>query len=217
MHKQIHALFKLGKGHFVLFHREDWITALLAVYYVIIFLVNLILLFLLPMSQSIPTGCVPPGKSPGGRDLTFESCPRAGNSTRAGILWKMILKLQKIAWIKFLQVKTKKKNKQNKQVELLTFFEVYVFCQSNFSWSIGQFFHTYLTKIWRVAPGLFIWSFCWFMVIHTHFLHKKSWLCSTFCPCIGFISDKYRVSQKISKKWGTLRCWFPIQSMLNAT
>ena len=24
----------------------------------------------------------------GGRDLTFESCPGAGNSTRAGILWK---------------------------------------------------------------------------------------------------------------------------------
>ena len=34
----------------------------------------------------------PPGLAqkhcPGGRDLTFESCPGAGNSTRAGILWK---------------------------------------------------------------------------------------------------------------------------------
>ena len=29
---------------------------------------------------------------PGGRDLTFESCPGAGNSTRAGILWKLKVK-----------------------------------------------------------------------------------------------------------------------------
>ena len=28
-------------------------------------------------------------KLPGGRDLTFESCPGAGNSTRVGILWKV--------------------------------------------------------------------------------------------------------------------------------
>ena len=44
------------------------------------------------MSQSIPTGYIPPGNPrglaqkncPGGRDLTFESCLGAGNSTRAG-------------------------------------------------------------------------------------------------------------------------------------
>ena len=29
---------------------------------------------------------------PGGRDLTFESCPGAENSTRAGILWKFKVK-----------------------------------------------------------------------------------------------------------------------------
>ena len=53
--------------------------------------------YLLFMSQSIPTGYIPPGNPrgfaqkncPGGRDLTFESCPGAGNSTRAGILWKV--------------------------------------------------------------------------------------------------------------------------------
>ena len=68
------------------------------------------------MSQSIPTGYIPPGNPrglaqktcTGGRDLTFESCPGAGNSTRTRILWKMKVKLQKIAWIKFLQVKTEK-------------------------------------------------------------------------------------------------------------
>ena len=31
----------------------------------------------------------------GGRDLTFESCLGAGNSTRTGILWKMKVKLKK--------------------------------------------------------------------------------------------------------------------------
>ena len=49
------------------------------------------------MSQSIPTGYIPPGNSrgfaqtncPGGRDLTFESCPGTGNSARAGILRKV--------------------------------------------------------------------------------------------------------------------------------
>ena len=55
------------------------------------------------MSQSIPTGYIPratPGDwlkktCPGGWNLTFESCPGAGNSTRAGILWKIKLKLKK--------------------------------------------------------------------------------------------------------------------------
>ena len=44
------------------------------------------------MSQSIPTGYIPPGQPPGlaqkhcpgGRDLTFESCPGAGNSKKGG-------------------------------------------------------------------------------------------------------------------------------------
>ena len=46
---------------------------------------------------------------PGGQDLTFENCPVAGNSTRTRILWKMKVKLKKVAWINFLQVKTKNK------------------------------------------------------------------------------------------------------------
>ena len=52
------------------------------------------------LSQSIPTGYIPPGSPwglaqkdcPGGRDSTFESCPAAGNSTRVGILWKLKVK-----------------------------------------------------------------------------------------------------------------------------
>ena len=78
--------------------------------------------------------------SPGGRDLTFESCLGARNSTRAGILWKMKLKLKKNSVDQIFTDENKKK------LEFLTFFEVYVFFQWNFSWSMGQFFHTYLTK-----------------------------------------------------------------------
>ena len=111
------------------------------------------------MSQSIPTGYIPPGNPrglaqktfPGGRDLTFKSCPGAGNSTRTGILWKM--KLQKNSVDQIFTGETKKK-----QVEFLTFFEVYVFSQWNFSWSMGHIFwfcyHTYLAKNLRSCPWL---------------------------------------------------------------
>ena len=52
------------------------------------------------MSQSIPTGYIPSGNPRGlaqkdclgGQDLTFESFPGAGNSTRAGIMWKLKVK-----------------------------------------------------------------------------------------------------------------------------
>ena len=98
------------------------------------------------MSQSIPTGYNSPGNPrgfaqkacPGGRYLIFESWPGAENSTRTGIMWKMKLKLQNIAWIKFLQMKTKKK-----QVEFLTFFEVYVFFSIEFFLVFGSIFWFY--------------------------------------------------------------------------
>ena len=97
------------------------------------------------MSQSIPTGYIPPGNPwgltqktcPGGGDLTFESCPGAGNSTR--ILWKMKVKLQKNS---VDQVFT---GENKKQAQFLTFFEVYVFSQWNFSWFMGQFFGSAIT------------------------------------------------------------------------
>ena len=55
------------------------------------------------MSQSIPTGYIPPVNPrglaqktcPGGRDLTFQSCPGAENSTRTRILREMKVKLKK--------------------------------------------------------------------------------------------------------------------------
>ena len=114
------------------------------------------------MSQSIPTGYIPPGNPlglaqktcPGGRDLTFESCPGAGNSTRTRILWKMKVKLQKIAWFKFLQVKTKK------QAEFFTFFEVYLFLN-------------------EIFPGLWVN----FLVLLSHIPHKNL----RNCPWIVYI------------------------------
>ena len=75
------------------------------------------------MSQSIPTGYIPPGNPPGlvqkpcpgDRDLTFESCPGPGNSTRAGILWKMKLKLKKNSVDQIFTGENKQKNNKNKQ------------------------------------------------------------------------------------------------------
>ena len=107
------------------------------------------------MSQSIPTGYIsprqPPGISskhlPGGRDLTFESCPGAGNSTRTGILWKLKVKLQKNSMDQILQVKTKNKL-------IFDLFEVYVFSEWNFSWSVGQFFGSAITHTLQKSEKL---------------------------------------------------------------
>ena len=87
------------------------------------------------MSQSIPTGYIPPGQPwrltqktcQGGWDLTFESCPGAGNSTRAEILWKMKLKLQKHSM--YQNFTGENKSTKKKHVEYFTFFEVYLFFQ----------------------------------------------------------------------------------------
>ena len=49
-----------------------------------------------------------------------------------------------------------------KQAEFLTFFEVYLFLNEIFAWSMGQFYGSAIThtlqKIWGVAPGLFIFE-----------------------------------------------------------
>ena len=80
---------------------------------------------------------------PGGRDLTFESCPGAGNSTRIGILWKMKVKLQKNSVNQIFTGENKK------QAEVLTFRGLRVFSMEFFLVyrSIFWFcYHTYLTK-----------------------------------------------------------------------
>ena len=83
---------------------------------------------------------------PGGRDLTFESCPGAGNSTRTGILWKMKVKLQKKNSVD--QIFT---GENKKQAEFFSFFEVYVFLNGIF-------------------PGLWVN----FLVLLSHIPYKKS-------------------------------------------
>ena len=67
----------------------------------------------------------------GGRDLTFESCPGAGNSTRTGILWKMKVNLKKSSVDRIFTGENKKR------AEFFTFLEVYMFSQWNFCWSMG--------------------------------------------------------------------------------
>ena len=100
---------------------------------------------LIPLPRAKNDGKTPrgtcPKNLPGGWDLTFEFCPGAGNSTRAGTLCKRDLKLKKIAFIKFLQVKTKKTSR------IFDLFEVYTICvfQWDFSWSMGQFFGSAVT------------------------------------------------------------------------
>ena len=112
---------------------------------------------------------------PGGRDLAFESCPETGIRQGSGFCGKWNRNFKRIAWIKFLRVKTKKYN-----FWPFKRFTLYVFFQWNFAWSMGQFFGFAVThtsqKIWGVAPGLFIWSFHWVIVIISYFLHKRLWL-----------------------------------------
>ena len=130
------------------------------------------------MSQSIPTGYIPPGNPrglaqktcPGGRDLTFESCPGTGNSTRPRILWKIKMKLKKNSVDQILQVKTKASwifdLFRGLRVFSMEFFLVY----GSIIWFC---YHTYLTKNLRSCPRLvYIWSFHWVMAIHTYFCTK---------------------------------------------
>ena len=89
---------------------------------------------------------------PGGRDLTFESCPGAGNSTRAGILWKMKLKLRKNS---VDQISTGENTKtKKKQVEVLTFFEVYVLFSTEFFLVYGSIFYSTVTHTLQKSEEL---------------------------------------------------------------
>ena len=71
---------------------------------------------LVVISQSVSTGYISPGNPwglahktcPGGWDLIFESCPGAGKSTRARVMWKLKLKLQKYRVDQIFTGETKK-------------------------------------------------------------------------------------------------------------
>ena len=116
------------------------------------------------MSQSIPTGYISQRLAQntclGGRDLTFESCLGARNLTRARILRKMKLKLQKNSVDQILTGENKKKNKTSRIFDL--FQSLHVFSIEFFLvyGSIFWFYcHTYLTKNLRSCPWLVYLTF----------------------------------------------------------
>ena len=85
------------------------------------------------MSQSVPTGYIPLGDHrglaqktcPGSQDLIFESCPGADNSTRARIMWKMKLRLQKNSMNQIFTGENKKKQKTNRLFDLFRGLHVF--------------------------------------------------------------------------------------------
>ena len=107
-----------------------------------------------------------------------------GIRQRPGFGGKWKWNFQKIAWIKFLQVKTKKTSWifdffQGLCVFSMDFFLVY----GSILWFC---YHTYLMKNLRSCPCLvYIWRFHWVMVIHTYFCTKgydlKFILCNNLC------------------------------------
>ena len=108
--------------------------------------------------------------------------------------------------------------KTKKQVEFLTFFEVYVFSQWNFSWSMGQFFGSAVTnilqKIRGVAPGLFIFEvFTGLWLSTPTFCIKGYDYVKRFVRVLGLLLINTGCP-KIAKKWGTLHDWFPVQTIL---
>ena len=134
------------------------------------------------MSQSIPTRYISRGLAqkncPGGSGFDFRKLPRAGNSTRAGITWKMKLKLQKIAWIKLLQVKRQQQKETSRILDLFRGLRVF---SMEFFLGYGSMFcfycYTYLTKkseklslaclfevftgLWLSTPILSVYWFYW--------------------------------------------------------
>ena len=87
-----------------------------------------------------------------------------------------------------------------------------MFSQWNFASSIGQFFGSAVTytlqkseelplaSLFEVFTGLWL-SIPTFCIKDYNYVKRF-----IHVLCIGFISDKYRVSQKIAKRWGTPHC-----------
>ena len=85
--------------------------------------------------------------------MAFESCPGAGDSTRARILWKMKLKLKKNSLVQIFTGENKKKTKQTNRIFHL-FRGLFCFFNRIFPGLWVNFFHTYLTKNLRSCPWL---------------------------------------------------------------
>ena len=105
---------------------------------------------------------------PGGQDLTFESCPGTGNSTRTGILRKMKVKFQKNS---VDQIFTGVNEKKVNFLGLGVFPGLWV----NFL-VLLSITHT-LQKIWGVVPGLFMFEVFTGLGYPHLLLYKRLWLC----------------------------------------
>ena len=82
-----------------------------------------------------------------------------------------------------------------------------MFSQWNFASSVSQFFGSAVTYTLQKSEELPL--ACLFEVFTGLWLSTSTFCIKDYdyvCPCVGFISDKYRVSQKIAKKWGTPHC-----------
>ena len=109
----------------------------------------------------------------------------------------MKVELQKIGWIQFLQVKTKKSR-------IFYDFEVYVFSQWNFASSIGQFFGSAVTHTLQKSEELPL--ACLFEVFTRLWLSTPAFCIKDYDYVKRFVRVllllvifKYRVSQKIDK------------------
>ena len=188
---------------------------------------NILLLeWLLCLSQfQLGTLSTSPGQSHGissknlfrGSEFDFLKLPGARNSTRAGILRKMKLKLHNNSVHQIFTSENKKK------VEFFTFFEVFTVLYMYFSWKFPDLWVNFLvllshipykkseelslaclfevfTGLWLSTPTFCIKGYDYVK----HFVHVLvSSMINTWCL------------KKISKRWGTLNCWFPVQSTLN--
>ena len=150
------------------------------------------------MSQSIPTGYIPPGNL---RELAQKTCPGVGiwllKVARGvgirqgpGFCGKCKWNFQKIA----CSVDQIFKGENKKQAEFFNLFRGVRVFSMEFFLVYGSIFwfcyHTYLTKNLRSCPWLvYIWSFHWVMVIHTYFCTKVMIMLKVLSR-IGFISDR---------------------------
>ena len=106
---------------------------------------------------------------PGCRDLTFESCPGAWNSTMTGSLWKMKVKLQKNSVDQIFTGENKKEAEFLNFSRFTCFLSGIVLVCGSIFWF---YYHTYLTKNLRSCPWLVYSCFHWVIVIHTYFCTK---------------------------------------------
>ena len=102
----------------------------------------------------------------------------------------------------------------------MSFFEVYMFSQLNFSWSMGQFFGSAVTHTLQKSEELPLG--CLFDVFIGIWLSIPAF-CIKGYDCVKRFVRVLVLSvintgspKTCQKQWGTLHCCFPVQTMLKA-